>query len=118
MTLPYPPAIERGPIKPLEQSLEGHPSIPIAAYSHALVRSRDGIVEVAGRCLTTGSREEAIHVAHRFELAIAERMLARRPHATDETWGRLTSQLRGELVGGDPANEATLATILATIDGL
>jgi hypothetical protein len=114
MTLPYPEEVEGGGFG---QPPPKRATLDIPSHVDALVRPARGGFFIAGHMLSVpgGASREALD---RYRRAIAERVVERRPNATEATWMHLERVLGGELGERPTADDDTLRIIVSTIDGL
>lgn len=116
MTLPYPPELERGALRPPAAGPRSTVDIP-ALVAH-MVQPSSGAIAVVGQDLTRPAAAGEEDILEAFRAAITERLLERAPNATIETVRHLETVLQAELAHHEIADRETLDVILETIDGL
>lgn len=116
MTLPRPYEVEKGELSPREDAAPER--LDLDRLLAKLIVVDEPYLDIGGCRLSVPEGHSAERVAERFQRAIADRFLERRPHADDATWNRFASALQASLEDESEANESLLSQALLLIDGL
>ena len=116
MALPYPYEVETGQLKP--RPTEVRAPFDIAGHVRDAIVARGSSIELFGVEFAVEGPELAATMASGFQEVLAEHFLQRHPLADADIWDSFVSQVRAQLTQGQAIGDATLKTLLMTVDGL
>ena len=116
MTLPYPQMVEDGYLPPPPGP--EHMSIDVERCVYEAISVHPDGLAIFDAVIVVPPGADAQRVCRIFRMAVARRLLDRRPTASPRTWRVFRDIVCGQLETTTRADVPTLKTIVQTIDGL